>query len=89
MLHYSDGKMIVSDAFFQAASLGVNVLVRGGELFKENSSRFYFVYIFNINGIEPILSGTGLYTCGYIKEIVQVEFSDHVIAEGWNGIISK
>lgn len=89
VLPHSDGKMIVSGAFYQAVSLGVNVLIRDGEFFKEYLRKFDFVHSFNINDIESSLSGLVLHSYDHIQQVVQSEFSDHVIAERWNEVISK
>lgn len=89
VLPHSDGNMIVSGAFYQAVSLGVNVVIRDGVLFKEYLCKFDFVHPFNINNIESSLNGLSMHSHEHIIEVAQNEFSDHVIAECWNKVISK
>ena len=47
------------------------------------------MHSFNINDIESSLSGLVLHSYDHIQQVVQSEFSDDVIAERWNEVISK
>lgn len=89
IIPHLDKAMIVSGAFFHAASLGVNVLVREGELYSEYLSQFSFVTPFNDQNLSEVLRGCVSKAKSREAILVEVDehLSDQVVAKAWSELL--
>lgn len=89
VIPHLDKSMIVSGAFFHAASLGANILVREGELYTEYLKQFSFVTPFKDENLPLVLQGCAQQAKSREAILTEVDksLSDQLVAKAWSELL--
>jgi glycosyltransferase involved in cell wall biosynthesis len=87
ILPHQDNSMLVSGAFYHAASLGTNILTRDSDFYKSYLTNFSFVHLLDYQNIDKSIDRANHIPCDRVLREVHIKLSSEKLDFAWKELL--